>query len=258
MSVAHPACFPRDDLDTYSRGAGAGAEPSIASEQPGDPESAPTGGGADTVFPDASVGGAGQEGPGPEIVLDPGTDSDNGAGCANDCQTPGAGDASAPVPTDAGRDAAVAPPLPDGCAPDERIGPSGRCHIAVGALVSWQEARSDCLARGAGWDLTTVRSRVDNDFVDSMLTGEIWLGGSDITTDETWVWANDGLPFWQGEAPGGGPLNGSFFNWFDDEPNGGQGSDCLRMLADGRWADLECDELRGYVCEGPPDDQGGR
>jgi hypothetical protein len=252
LSVAHVACLPRADLDAYSRGAGASAGPGVSSELPdasGDPATAS---GAPPIAVDASALGAGQEGPGPDIVLEPGTDSNDGSGCASDCQAPDGGDASAPVPADAGRDAAA--PLPPGCAPDERIGPRGRCHIAVGALVSWQDARAACLARGAGWDLTTVRSRADSDFVDSIVTQETWLGGSDIATEETWVWANDQLSFWQGEAPGGGPLNGSFFNWFDDEPNGGEGSDCLRMLLDGRWADLECDEPRGYVCEGPPED----
>jgi hypothetical protein len=160
-------------------------------------------------------------------------------------------DASAPDPLDAGRDA-TAPPLPAACAPDERAGPNGRCFVAAATLVVWDDARAACLARGAGWDLASIRSRADNDFVDSIRTAEAWLGGSDAATEGTWIWASDGLSFWQGAGPAGNPLNGAFDNWFNDEPNGEDSSDCLRLLNDGSWADFECGEDLGYVCEGPP------
>lgn len=257
VSAGHPACFPREDLDAYSRGAEGGSGSGVSTDLPDDSGCDSVGGAAQPSPSDGSLGGAGNEGPDLDTTLDPGTGSDDGsADCTSDCEASNGGasaatDAGAPASSDAGPDSA-APPAPL-CAPDERAGPRGRCHVAVGTLVSWQDARAACLARGPGWDLASVRSRADNDFVRSFLIQEAWFGGSDIAAEETWVWASDGLPFWQGEGPEGAPLNGAFFNWFDDEPNGGEGSDCLRLLLDGRWADLECDELRGYVCEGPPE-----
>jgi hypothetical protein len=124
--------------------------------------------------------------------------------------------------------------------------------VAVATLVSWQDARAACVARGPGWDLASSRNRTDNDFIGSIRTAEAWLGGTDAAIEETWVWVNDGVSFWRGEGSAGTPLSGAFFNWFDDEPNGSDGSDCMRLLLDGFWADLECEEELGYVCEGPP------
>jgi hypothetical protein len=99
--------------------------------------------------------------------------------------------------------------------------------------------------------LATVRSAEDSAFLLTLLNGDAWLGGSDTATEGTWAWVTDGAEFWLGDGETGNALNGAFVNWFTDEPNGEDSSDCLRVLASATWADLECSELRASVCEGP-------
>jgi hypothetical protein len=256
VSASNSACFPLEDLSAYSQGTG-GSGAGVSSGAPGDDE-APTGGGSQSTSPGSGEGVDNEQGLDPDTSIDPGdmSGSDNGAGCGGDCPasdggSPASSDASSPpADRDAGPD--VVPPLGPACALEEATGPNGRCYVAFATLLTWEAARADCRAREAGWDLASIRSRADNDFIDSMLTTESWLGGSDSSTEETWAWVIDGASFWQGEGPAGVPLNGAFSNWFDDEPNGSDTSDCMRLLIDGFWADLECEELRGYVCEGPP------
>jgi hypothetical protein len=161
---------------------------------------------------------------------------------------------AAPTASDAGRappDAAAEAPVPAVCALDEITGPNGRCYIRVDPPLSWDAARTNCQSRDVGWDLTSIRSEADRSVVHGLITGEVWIGGSDAVTEGTWTWANDGLAFWQGEGAAGQPLNDAFANWFEDEPNGTDTSDCLRLLIDSTWADLECTEPRPFVCEGP-------
>jgi hypothetical protein len=150
-------------------------------------------------------------------------------------------------------DAAVtipAVPIP-ACAPDEAIGPNGLCYIAVAQALTWEDARAGCRARGAGWDLASIRDDAQNLFVRALLLEEAWVGASDALIEGTWAWVADGFEFWQGNADGVA-LNGAFINWFQDEPNGTDTSDCMRLLVDSLWADLECGEARRSVCQGPP------
>jgi hypothetical protein len=143
------------------------------------------------------------------------------------------------------------PPRPLACTLAEKTGPNGQCYVVVATPLDWDAARANCQARGVGWDLTSIRSATVSAFLASFVVEEAWVGGSDAVTEETWAWVDDGFQFWQGEDEGQ-PLNGAFVNWFDDEPNGSESSDCMRLLIDTRWADLECAELRPSVCEGPP------
>jgi len=259
VSASAFACFPLDDLSAYSQGSAGGSGASVSSESPDDSE-ASAGGGAQSTTPGLGEAADGEQGLDPDTSIDPGdvSGSDDGAagsGCGSDCPAsdgglPSGPDASSPADRDAGPD--VVPPIVPACALEEGTGPRGRCYVAVATPLTWADARAACRARAAGWDLASIRSRADNDFVDAMLASESWLGGSDESTEETWVWVSDGVSFWQGEGPAGTPVNGAFSNWFNDEPNGEDTSDCLRFLVDGLWADLECAELRGYVCEGPP------
>jgi Lectin C-type domain len=167
--------------------------------------------------------------------------------------------ASSPASADAGFDLDAGKPPPDAaaarpsrCALEETEGANERCYVRVAAPLTWDAARTNCQQRGFGWDLTSIRSASDSAFVSTLLDDETWVGGSDEEAEETWAWVDDGFQFWRGGGLDGQPLNGAFVNWFDDEPNGASGSDCLRLLGDSRWADLECTELRASVCEGPP------
>jgi hypothetical protein len=195
--------------------------------------------------------------------LDPGGPSDAPNASTGDDSTIGSTAEADAGPPDAGPPPFVPPPVvppppdaaptrPPACTLAETTGPNGHCYVLVATPFEWEAARENCQQRGPGWDLTSIRTAADSRFVTSLVDEEIWVGGSDSVTEETWAWVDDGFEFWQGEGAEGQPLNGAFVNWFDDEPNGSSSSDCMRLLDDSRWADLECAELRPSVCEGPP------
>jgi hypothetical protein len=117
--------------------------------------------------------------------------------------------------------------------------------------LPWFDARDRCRSQGAGWDLAAVHDLETNRFLADLVSDEAWIGGSDAQQEGLWRWVRDGVEFWSGSETGG-PIDGAFSNWNADEPNGETGSDCVRMVpGTARWADLECEELRLGLCEGP-------
>ncbi len=267
------ACMPTADLSSYS----SAASNATADQGPDDdrspsptrpPSTVPTN--DETPEPPSDAPGAGESNIG-DAPLDPGgSNGDPSPSSSDDDSMVGSdvaeADAGPPRP-DAGPPPVVTPPVvtppvvtppvvtpprPLACTVAETTGPNGHCYVLVATALAWEAARANCQQRGLGWDLTSIRTAADSRFVTGLVDQEIWLGGSDSVTEETWAWVDDGFEFWQGEGDEGQPLNGAFVNWFDDEPNGSTSSDCMRLLDDSSWADLECDELRPSVCEGPP------
>lgn len=236
------ACSPLQDLATYSSGSRE-SPGAIAPIRPG-----AAGSNSDTT---GSVAAERTPSEGPVIQeLQPPREDSSGSACSATATCAGDEPADAAIATP---DAAVdsgprLPPVP-ACLTDETLGPNGNCYVAVAALMAWPEARSACQARGA--DLTTIRSQADADFLKTLPPREAWVGGNDLTLEGTWAWVTDGFQFWQGEGDEGIALNGAFVPWFEDEPNGEDSSDCLRILVDGAWTDLECGEERASICEGP-------
>jgi hypothetical protein len=131
--------------------------------------------------------------------------------------------------------------------------------VPVSTLLAWSDARTSCLARGSGWDLAAIRDEATNEFLTRVVPVETWIGASDAEREGIWVWVSDGTPFWSGNGLEGNALNDAFENWNSDEPNGAGNSDCARLVRLGNaaagspytWADRECFEPRGSVCEGP-------
>lgn len=227
----------------------------------------------------SSRGDAGREALGPGSALGntpPRTAPEAGLPGRVNGQVSGGVDASAPDPepdgggapggspdsselADAASDAAGPVDVPT-CGVSEVTAPNGNCYLAREALASWADARSTCQARGAGWDLASITSSEETEFWAPRLTFEAWVGASDAADEGTWVWISDGTPFWSGDGLTGNPVSAAYTNWNSDEPNGGENSDCGRLLPrtlalpdrDALWADLECVELLGSICEGPP------
>lgn len=142
------------------------------------------------------------------------------------------------------------------CDAGESLGTNGSCYFITSGTLPWADGRSACQARGAGWDLTTIRSQADNDYVASILSADAWIGASDAATPEDWRWVNDTLPFWSGSASGEA-INGAFANWTDLEPSGmGSGSPeaCARFRPNNgdTWNDVGCvNDTYISLCEGP-------
>lgn len=164
-------------------------------------------------------------------------------------------------PADAGDPASAdaAPPITtSACAEGELEGPDASCFFLDAQTQTFFAARSACQARGSGWDLATARSAEVSAFLGDALAFEAWLLASDVATEGTWLWLDDGSPFWQGGA-NGAPIDGAYSNWNATEPNGGDTTNCMRALPRSAgsaspgapWADLACTALRGGICTGP-------
>jgi hypothetical protein len=92
-----------------------------------------------------------------------------------------------------------------------------------------------------------------------MIDDEAWIGASDAANEGEWVWVDDGTPFWNGTATNGRAVNRAYESWSANQPNGGVNTNCARLATTNAgalngtptWADVECEDLRPSVCEGP-------
>lgn len=235
------SCLPAEELSSYSRGESGG---------PG----GMTGMGGSQATPNPSPAPDG----GPSEVEEP-VSRELDASAAGGSATNGGGPGTPGEPAaDAGSDASDSAP-PTACGVSEVSGPNGNCFLTVATVATWSDAQANCRGLGAGWDLAAVRSAEDTAFWAARLTIEVWVGASDAVTEGVWIWVSDGTQFWSGDGLTGNAVNGAYTNWNNDEPNGGDNSDCARLLPrtvalpdrNAPWADLECTELLGALCEGP-------
>jgi cysteine-rich repeat protein len=129
-------------------------------------------------------------------------------------------------------------------------GATGTCYFLSTQGNSWEAARTACIARGPGWDLTAPTSDAERSFVASSVKPagtRVWTAGREIggaandginawkwATGETWGYAAQGSP-WAGSGPS------------NDSPN-----DCVEMFDDtGAFNDATCNTNVRYVCERP-------
>jgi Lectin C-type domain len=239
------SCLPANDLSEYKKARPASsADPASASLEPPLPPGAAGRGGAPSS-PVASPGGNG--------------------GSSGTSSAAGAGDSEGNFPVlsspDAGGSASVDDPDATGaCAVNELEGPNGHCYFFEAGRASSNAARSACQARGAGWDLASVRSPEESTFLGDHLAVEAWIGASFSVPTGNWIWVVDNQPFWVGDSITGHALGGAYVNWNATEPNGGDALNCVRTLPrsfgsrnpDAPWADLGCDAPRAAICEAFP------
>ncbi|BAY47593.1 hypothetical protein SAMD00079811_52110 [Scytonema sp. HK-05] len=103
--------------------------------------------------------------------------------------------------------------------------------------------------------LATITSATEQNFVQSKVQGNGWIGGTDGTTEGDWRWVTGpeagtqgtGTPFWLGGIEGS-TVGGQYSNWESGEPNdgGNLGEDYAHIIgnpnlgqpAQGKWNDL--------------------
>jgi hypothetical protein len=112
---------------------------------------------------------------------------------------------------------------------------NGHKYYLSNASDSWTNAKNAAIALGG--HLVSVNNAAENTFVQTatVIASNIWLGGTDIATEGTFVW-NNGDAF-------------TYTNWDPGEPNSAGGNqDELQMYPNGNWDDVEGINLR-YVVE---------
>jgi Lectin C-type domain/HYR domain len=112
---------------------------------------------------------------------------------------------------------------------------NGHKYFLSNASDSWTNAKNAAIALGG--HLVSVNNAAENAFVQTatVIASNIWLGGSDIAIEGTFVW-NNGDAF-------------TYTNWDPGEPNSAGGNqDELQMYTNGNWDDVEGITLR-YVVE---------
>lgn len=96
--------------------------------------------------------------------------------------------------------------------------------------------------------LITVTSQAENDFIDSIIGGAVWLGATDTAVEGVWRWVTgpeSGIQFSNG---GGTSVNSQYENWSGGQPNNAAGGqDTAEFRTNGTWTDTN--NNRQYVIE---------
>ena len=111
-------------------------------------------------------------------------------------------------------------------------------YLFVTSSKTWEQAQTYCSL--AGYHLVTINDAFEEAFLDEQenarAPAEWWIGYNDQGIEGTWVWSF-------------GASN--FVNWSPGEPNNIGNEDCAvdnNGLA-GQWNDLDCNNLRFFICE---------
>ncbi len=127
---------------------------------------------------------------------------------------------------------------------------AGGEYLFCGSTESWDDARARCMDFGG--DLASFDAAGENAAVWPLIDPYnrfIWIGGSDIDDEGTWVWTSG--------AAIGTCNNSSHMcspctrcNWHAGQPNTAS-DDCLVLTHDwgGQWGDYSCGELCSFLCE---------
>jgi hypothetical protein len=104
--------------------------------------------------------------------------------------------------------------------------------------ITWQDARSSCQDFGP-FDLVTINSQSENNFLQSILSSEAWIGINDLATaltTQVYVWSSGQFPV--------------YTNWNPGEPNNPGIEDCGEIYTIGTWNNLICNsDLNSYICQ---------
>ncbi|UVT21378.1 MAG: C-type lectin domain-containing protein [Nitrospira sp.] len=98
--------------------------------------------------------------------------------------------------------------------------------------VTWNAARAQAQGLGPGWDLTTITSQGEQEFIQGLLppnprelsgTHDYWIAGEQPSGSQepggTWRWATDGFVFYNNGVSAGYAIWGTTSTGPDNEPN---------------------------------------
>jgi len=123
---------------------------------------------------------------------------------------------------------------------------------------TWVQARDEAASKtyeGIPGYLATITSQSENDFIQTKLAGDAWLGATDTAVEGQWRWATgpeNGTLFYTGQGNNGtgAVQSGQYANWKLGEPNQMGDEDCMEVyIGEGTWNDWPCGNTTGYVVE---------
>lgn len=141
---------------------------------------------------------------------------------------------------------------------------NGHLYQFISGGYTWSSAKTAAeglSAYGSAGYLATITSSAENNFVYARITGNGWIGATDIDVERTWRWVTGpeaGTHFFQQVGFSGGNAVDELYNaWYSGEPNdynnGSPGEDCAHMYSSGgqagTWNDFPCSSSLGYVVE---------
>ena len=118
--------------------------------------------------------------------------------------------------------------------------------MVVSDQLSWKDARTSCLSLGG--DLASVGSEEEHNFITTLSSEGLWLGGTDSAREGTFAWS-DGTAW-------------TYQNWHGSQPDNARGvEDCVHMYSanprrNREWNDISCTGkydgrtyVTAYTCE---------
>ena len=114
---------------------------------------------------------------------------------------------------------------------------NGHVYAVCSDTRSWASAKAKCEQNG--YDLAVINDSAEQNFLNSKLSWEAWIGYSDQDEEGQWKWYADDsdYTFWGGGQP--------------DNAGGTEHCAAMRWWGGGQWNDTQCGSGRRYVCEAP-------
>ena len=125
-----------------------------------------------------------------------------------------------------------------GDCPDGWLLYEGQCYgLPKDNKLPWPNAEFYCQSWSAGAHLASIHSAEEQKFVRDNFPQNIWLGGSDLSQEDTWVWTDGTL--W------------NYDDWHPGQPDDYKArQDCASL--DGvefKWDDNGCGDNKLFLCK---------
>ena len=146
---------------------------------------------------------------------------------------------------------------------------NGHFYEYISSGLSWQAAFAAATNRtfqGMRGYLATVTSQAENDFIQTKLQADAWIGASDdfnyinaavgstlyanqSASEGKWYWVSGPEAGTQFMTSNGSPISGKYSNWRGGEPNNAGNENYAEFYVSGGWNDLNGSQGLPYVVE---------
>jgi hypothetical protein len=101
---------------------------------------------------------------------------------------------------------------------------------------SFTDAATACYSLGG--TLVVINDATENTYVKSLISANIWIGYTDMSSEGTWIWLDE--------------AGGSYTYWETGQPGGGIIENCAAMqYLNAKWNDASCATTKLFMCEVP-------